>query len=67
MGALLGALKEQLKDQAKDIKFSTVLVTAPSRVVADEFDVSPYLEKNLEPQRRKGAAAAEDARAEPGA
>jgi molecular chaperone HtpG len=47
MGALLGALKEQLKDQAKDIKFSTVLVTAPSRVVADEFDVSPYLEKIL--------------------
>ncbi len=47
MGSLLGALKEQLKDQAKDIKFSTVLVSAPSRVIADEFDVSPYLEKIL--------------------
>jgi len=47
MGTLLAALKEQLKDQAKEVKFTSVLVSAPSRVVGDEFDVSPYLEKIL--------------------
>jgi molecular chaperone HtpG len=47
MGALLGSLKEHLKDQAKEVKFSTVLVSAPSRVVGEDFDVSPYLEKIL--------------------
>jgi len=47
MGSLLGAFKEQLKDQVKDVKFTSVLVSAPSRVVGEEFDVSPYLEKIL--------------------
>ncbi len=47
MGALLGCLKEHLKDQVKDVKFSSVLVSAPSRVVGEEFDMSPYLEKIL--------------------
>ncbi len=47
MGALLGALKEQLKDDVKEVKFSSVLVSAPSRLVGEEFDVSPYLAKVL--------------------
>lgn len=47
MGPLLGSLKEHLKDQVKEVKFSSVLVSAPSRVVGEEFDVSPYLEKIL--------------------
>ncbi|HNA79296.1 MAG TPA: molecular chaperone HtpG, partial [Turneriella sp.] len=47
MGALLGCLKENLKDQVKDVKFSSVLVSAPSRVVGEDFDMSPYLEKIL--------------------
>lgn len=47
MGALLGCLKEHLKDQVKDVKFSSVLVSAPSRVVGEDFDMSPYLEKIL--------------------
>lgn len=47
MGALLGALKEQLKDDVKEVKFSSVLVSAPSRLVGEEFDVSPYLAKIL--------------------
>ncbi|GAB4430074.1 MAG: molecular chaperone HtpG [Turneriella sp.] len=47
MGALLGCLKENLKDQVKDVKFSSVLVSAPSRLVGEEFDMSPYLEKIL--------------------
>ena len=47
MGALLGCLKEHLKDQVKDVKFSSVLVSAPARVVGEDFDMSPYLEKIL--------------------
>ncbi|MBN8220883.1 MAG: molecular chaperone HtpG [Spirochaetes bacterium] len=47
MGPLLGSLKEHLKDQVKEVKFTSVLVSAPSRVVGEEFDVSPYLEKIL--------------------
>jgi len=47
MGTLLGALKEQLKDDVKEVKFSSVLVSAPSRLVGEEFDVSPYLAKIL--------------------
>lgn len=47
MGSLLGAFKEALKDEVKDVKFTSVLVSAPSRVVGEEFDVSPYLEKIL--------------------
>lgn len=47
MGALLGCLKEHLKDQVKEVKFSSVLVSAPSRIVGEEFDLSPYLEKIL--------------------
>ena len=45
MGALLGSLKEHLKDHVKDVKFSSVLVSAPSRLVGDEYDLSPFLEK----------------------
>ncbi|MBV6493512.1 MAG: Chaperone protein HtpG [Turneriella sp.] len=47
MGPLLGAIKEQLKDIVKDVKFSSALVSAPSRLVGEEFDVSPYLAKIL--------------------
>jgi molecular chaperone HtpG len=47
MGALLGCLKENLKEQVKDVKFSSVLVSAPSRVIGEDFDMSPYLEKIL--------------------
>ncbi|MBS0618960.1 MAG: molecular chaperone HtpG [Spirochaetes bacterium] len=47
MGTLLGALKEHLKDNVKEVKFSSVLVSAPSRLVGEEFDVSPYLAKIL--------------------
>ncbi|MBL8033259.1 MAG: molecular chaperone HtpG [Leptospiraceae bacterium] len=47
MGTLLGALKQALTEQVKDVKFTTVLVSAPSRVVGDDFDLSPYLEKIL--------------------
>lgn len=47
MGTLLGSLKEHLKDQVKEVKFSSVLVSAPSRIVGEEFDVSPFLEKIL--------------------
>lgn len=47
MGALLGCIKEHLKDQVKEVKFSSVLVSAPSRIVGEEFDLSPYLEKVL--------------------
>jgi molecular chaperone HtpG len=47
MGALLGCLKQNLKDLVKDVKFSSVLVSAPARVVGEDFDLSPYLEKIL--------------------
>ncbi|MCX7632990.1 MAG: molecular chaperone HtpG, partial [Turneriella sp.] len=47
MGALLGCLREHLKDQVKDVKFSSVLVSAPARLVGEEFDLSPYLERIL--------------------
>lgn len=47
LAELIGWLKENLKDNVKDVRVSGSLVSAPACLVGEEFDFSPHLEKIL--------------------
>ena len=46
-GDLMGRLQKSLDDHVKEVRLSTRLTTSPVCLVADEFDMSPHLEKLL--------------------
>ena len=46
-GDLMGRLQKSLDDHVKQVRLSTRLTTSPVCLVADEFDMSPHLEKLL--------------------
>lgn len=47
---LLEVMQEALKDRVKEVTLSAGLVGAPARVVGEDFDMSPHLEKLLKRQ-----------------
>jgi len=47
---LLEVMQESLKDRVKEVALSAGLVDAPARVVGEDFDMSPHLEKLLKRQ-----------------
>ncbi len=46
-GDLMGRLQKSLDDHVKEVRLSTRLTTSPVCLVADEFDMSPHLERLL--------------------
>ncbi len=46
--AFMDALKEPLKEEIKEIRLTSRLVSAPACIVGEEFDMSPQLEKVLQ-------------------
>lgn len=51
---LISFLQDYLKDNVKEVKLSAALRSAPAGIAADEFGMSPQLEKMLQAAGQKG-------------